>query len=95
MTIITKGFFVVSVILISIGCFLGREAKPLLDGAIQLSKSVSYGYYVYFFLTGVPLAFLNILESKYIWSRIFNSGKIDLLGISAGFLLGILSLYYV
>ena len=95
MTIITKGFFVISVILISIGCFLGREAKPLFEEAILLSKSVSYGYCVYFLMTGIPLAFLNLLESKLIWSRIFHSEEIDLLGISAGFLLGILSLYYV
>ena len=78
-----------------IGGFLGREAQPFLGDTIHFFKSISYGYYIYFFLTGVPLAFLNLLESKYIWSRIFNRRKFDLLGISSGFLLGILSLYYI
>ena len=95
MIIITKKFFILSIVLFSIGYFLGSETESLIQEIIQFFKLMPYGDYVYFFIVGIPLAFLNELESKYVWSRIFNRSKINLLGISSGFLLGILSLYYI
>jgi hypothetical protein len=93
MQIITKGYLWLSIFLFVIGTILGKEIFLLIvpEHIIITAKKSDLVAYIIFFGCGIPLAILNILESKYIWAKIFKRKKLDILGIRSGFLFGVLS----
>jgi len=90
MQIITKGYVWVSCVLVIVGLILARLLWPILDNPVHILKKYEYGELLLLLGIGIPIAIINNLESKYIWGRIFRNTKIDLLGVSIGFMVGLI-----
>lgn len=90
MQIISKGYFLFSSFLVIAGLVLARLLWPLMGSVIYMVTSYQYGKYVLIFGVGIPLAIANIFECKYVWGRILRNTKIDLFGISVGFMAGLI-----
>ena len=96
MQVITKGYFWLSLILIIIGFVIGRAlALMLFQETMAWIKDSGYGLYFGVFGLGIPFAVADILECKYIWAKVLKREKIDLLGVSVGFALGVSSLLFI
>jgi hypothetical protein len=93
MELITKGFFVISLILVGLGVLLGREVAAILYTPIVSLIDESYRFYIVFFAIGIPLAYLNYVEINLIWKKIFGRKELDLLGISVGVAIGIITYF--
>ncbi len=96
MQMISRGYFVFSLFLVMVGSVAGRYAGAVIPNDLVAHISES-GYTIYFCLIviGVPLAFANILECKYIWSKFLNHKNIDLLGVNVGFIIGLSRSFFV
>lgn len=97
MEIISKGYFGLSVILMTTGTILGRILSFVFVDAIHFLQNFDfeYGFVIFLLAIGIPFALLNIFESRYLWGRLLRNDKIDLLGISPGLALGIISIYII
>lgn len=93
MQIITPGFVLLSLILVASGMLLGWLFGEYVipANAFDSLRESDQKIVVLVFGIGLPLAVANVLEVKYIWSRVFGRPKLDLLGISLGIVIGISS----
>jgi hypothetical protein len=92
MQMISKGYGVLSGVLILMGTFLGwylaKYSLPFL-----FPKGIGSTEFLYiFFGYGIPLALLNVAEVKFLWRRLLNPNT-DLLGVSVGVIIGVLFFY--
>lgn len=90
MQMITKGFVWLSCLLIVAGIILTRVAWPYIGVWIYAIRDLKYGVFFLILGVGLVLAVLNIFECKYLWARVFKRPGLDLLGISAGVMIGLI-----
>lgn len=90
MQLISKGYFWFSSVLVMAGALLAWLVWPYIDGFMYAVKEHEYGRYIFILGIGGLLAALNVLECKTVWGRLLKNPKIDLLGVSAGLMIGLI-----
>lgn len=93
MEVISKGFFWLSALLILIGTVIGRGIGTFFLPLFEVIRGFDSGFYIIFFGVGIPLAFLHLYEEKKIWRHVFKSSQLNILGLSAGIAVGIITKY--
>jgi len=68
--------------------------RPVLQDIFDGIRTYGHATLIIIFVVGIPLAILNEVESKYIWGRVIKNKNIDLLGVSIGFMIGLMILYH-
>ena len=76
-----------------LGTFIGREISEALYSSFISLIDEEYRFYIVFFGVGFPLVYLNYIEINLIWKRVFKRKDLDLLGISVGIAIGIITYF--
>jgi uncharacterized YccA/Bax inhibitor family protein len=83
-----------SIPLAILGYLVGSYFSGSLTGLTGALKQYAIGYYIYFFLVGIPALGLCYLENKFIYSRFMAlATNFDIWGLSLGLAVSLVLVY--
>jgi hypothetical protein len=76
------------------GYLLGNYFSGLFNGLVGVLNQYAIGYYIYFFIIGIPALGLCYLENKFIYSRFMAlTTNFDIWGLSLGLAVSLVLIY--